>query len=479
MSVTVYRPQVQVKLIKMVQRNGDGVAERYSGAHREFDLTPYLSENGGVKIVKDINEPAGAWNILLAEQPDRQTLDTLYARIEPMDMVEIRGSRTPHLYAGQPLPLISRGFVSRVGRPEAMGPDEPRRVVLISGQDSGKLWLIFRIFPEAIYTDPSVREYLDVFRLQAATGVEVAFQPVAETMRQLTTRVINRNVERMAAYSQQVVRPFKTDRITVGQGIVSPNMIAGFQGAYWELAQLIGDRPWNEFFIEEEEDAPTVVFRPVPYRDLAGNFIMPGAVDPGTIEVTDRDIISLESGRGDQRVANFFMTPPGASMLDASGFVTIAETASGTPFDREHGNNRPELYGLRKMVVASRLLPDQIGVLPSQAPQGERTEVSNHIVQWHIQRSLQLKAMNRDNSVLEEGSAHLKGSEALKPGRYLRVRRGSVVSEFYITRVAHDISPLEGWTSSLALERGNGFVERLKMPGSPFWAEGRRGAYSA
>ena len=62
MAVTVYRPYYQVTLTKMVRRSGGGVAERYSGADRQVDLTPFLSEGGAVKVVKGINDPAGAFS---------------------------------------------------------------------------------------------------------------------------------------------------------------------------------------------------------------------------------------------------------------------------------------------------------------------------------------------------------------------------------------------------------------------------------
>lgn len=480
MSVRVHRPAISVKLIKMVQRSGDGVAQRFSGAEREIDLTPFLSDNGAVKIVKGIGEAAGGWQFLLNDNLESGINDSFYARIEPMDMIEIRGSRQPHLYAGRPLPIITRGFVSHVRRTESLGGEgEPQRMVAVVGQDSGKLWQIFRLFPESIYGDPNQNRYIETFRLQATQGLEVAFQPVAQTMRDLTERVINRNVNDLAAYAQRVVRPFKTDRITVPEGIVSLNLIAGFQGAYWDLAETIADRPWNELFIEEEEDAPTVVFRPAPYRDLSRRYIMTGAGDPGTIELSAADIVSLDVGRSDQRVANFFYVPPGASMIDSSAFVSVASIVAGEPFDREYGNNRPELYGLRKMQAESRLLPAQIGGLPSQLPEGQRQESASSIVQWHHARARALKQMNRDNSVLEEGSATVKGSELLKPGRYLRITRGSLMLEFYLTRVVHNISPLDSWTSTVTLERGTGFVDRLRIAGSPYWMEGRKGPYDA
>jgi hypothetical protein len=478
MAVKVYRPAYQVTLTKLVQRSGEGVAERYSGANRTTDLTPFLSEGGAVKVVKGIGEPAGAFTIAFADQPDPSILDSLYARIEPMDMIEIRGSREPHKTAGQPLPLLMRGFVSSVRRSEAIGAEgTPQRFVTVMGQDSGKLFLIQRLFPEAIYAQASA-PYLDVYRLQAATGIEAAFLPVAEAMKQLVERVLNPKIAQMAAYADRAV-PALRYRGSVRQGIVSPNLIAPFQGPYWGLVQLMADAPWNEAFVEDEEQGPVLIFRPTPFKDIRGAFIVPGAADPGTIELDASQVVSLDVARSDERIANFFFVPPGASMLDSQAAITISSIASGQPFDTAYGNNKPELYGLRKMVAESSLLPESIGSLPSQLPAAEAQRASSDIVQWHIERANLLRDMNRDNSVLEEGSATVQGSEKIKPGRFLRLTRGDLVAEAYVPRVTHNISPLDGWTSSISLARGMGFLERLRMTGSPFWKEGRRGPYSA
>jgi hypothetical protein len=430
-----------------------------------------------VKVVKSVYEPAGGFTIAFADQLDGPTQDSLYARIEPMDMIEIRGSREPHTFSGGKLPLIMRGFVSTVRRSESMGQDgTPQRFISVMGQDSGKLFQIHRLFWESIFQDAN-RPYLDTFRLQASTGIEAAFLPVAEAMRQLVERVMNPKVAQMHAYADQAV-PQMRFRGTVRQGIVSPNLIAPFQGPYWNLVETMADRPWNEAFIEDEEEAPVLIFRPAPYKDSKGEFIIPGAADPGTVELDAAQVVSLDVARSDERVANFFYVPPGASMLDSTMAVNAASIAAGEPFDTTYGNNRPELYGLRKMEATSNLLPESIGGLPAQLPQAQQRQAVADTVQWHIARARLLRDMNRDNSVLEDGSATVQGSEKIKPGRFLRLTRGDLVAEAYISKITHSITPLDGWTSQITLERGMGFLERLRMASAPFWREGRRGPYA-
>ena len=476
MAVTVYRPSYSVTLTKMVKRSGEGVAERYSGADRQVDLTPFLSEGGAVKVVKGIYDPAGAFTLAFSDQLDGPTQDSLYARIEPMDMIEIRGSRTPHTFSGSKLPLIMRGFVSTVRRSESMGQDgTPQRSIVVIGQDSGKLFQIHRLFWESIAQNPNA-PILDRFRLQAATGIEAAYLPVSEAMKQLVERVLNVRIDQMAAFAERAVPKVRV-RGTVQQGIVSLNLIAPFQGAYWNLVETMADRPWNEVFIEDEEDAPVLIFRPAPFKDIRGEFIIPGAADPGTVELDASHVVSLDVARSDERVANFYWVPPGSSMLDSGLAVNAASIASGAPFDSSYGNNKPELYGLRKMESNSNLLPESIGGLPTSLPPAEQDRAVADTIQWHIARALLLRNMNRDNSALEDGSAVLQGSEKIKPGRFMRLTRGDLVAEAYITKVTHSIAPLDGWTTQITLDRGMGFLERLHMAGAPFWREGRHGPY--
>ncbi len=479
MAIPVFNPAIEVRLFKMVARR-HGVAERYAAAKRDIDLTPLLGDTGAVRTMKDIGEPAGGFTVAFGDRLSGAAQDSLAAFIEPMDLIEIRAAREPHRYAGATLPLLMRGWVSSVQRTETMTADgTPQRTVVVQGQDSGKLWLIHQVIWELAYLQEV--PFLDLFRLQAATGIEAAMLPVAEFMRQLTTRVVNPKVERLNAFAERQVRPFAVDA-TVPEGVVSITAVAPFQGPLWDLVEQMADRPWNEAFIEDRgapgEEVPTVVFRPAPYRDRDGRLILPGAAEPGRIDLDISAVASIEAGRSDQRVANFFWVPPGATMLDLNQFVNVGSLQAGDPLDFEHGNNHPKLFGVRKMTVPTRLLPDLPGGrAPRDMSEGERQQASDHVTLWHLRRAKQLRDMNRDNTVLSEGGMVVRGSEELKPGRYLRLTRGDLISEHYITRVAHSITPLQGWTTQLGTERGTDFLERNKMAGSPYLAEGFRGPY--
>jgi hypothetical protein len=67
--------------------------------------------------------------------------------------------------------------------------------------------------------------------------------------------------------------------------------------------------------------------------------------------------------------------------------------------------------------------------------------------------------------------------ETLEMGKYLRLRRGDLTWEAYITRVAHTIVPFGSWPTNLLSQLGTGFLERNKYSGSPVAAEGAPGVY--
>ncbi|WP_431860126.1 hypothetical protein [Azospirillum sp.] len=476
-SIQVDTPLVSVVLFKLVGRK-DGVSERYVGSPMAVDLTPVLGEGGVIRTVKSVHEPAGGFSISVGDSGYTVGDDTVYALVEPGDMVEIRATRFPERYAGRKLPLIMRGFVQAVRRSEAIGGDGvPERTVVITGQDAGRFWLINQILFELSYLDSNPNPYLTTFHMQAATGIDPNMMPVSEFMRQVTERVINKQVEQLSVFSSRQIAKFRVEA-TVKQGIASNIMVAPFQGPVWNLVEAFADRPWNEVFVEDEDAGPVLRFREAPYKGIDGKFIMPNAVEPGTIVVEADKVLALDVQRSDARVANFFWVPPGSSMLHTAQMVNVASLQAGEPLDFEYGNNKPELYGVRRMQLETRLLPNDLASLPSLLPPSQQGAAGDKVVLWHKVRGAQLKAMNRDNVVLEEGSAMLQGVEDLKAGRFLRLKRGELTSEAYMPRVSHNIAPLRSWTTNVTLERGTGFLERSKFTGSPYWAEGRRGPYS-
>lgn len=145
MTIKTYQPGVRVLLNKNIVRTA-GVSQRTAGGSGVIDLTPFLGDYGSVTTNKNLNDPMGAFQIVLADQIERSAMDSLYGMIEPMDHIVIRMAREPHLFGGD-LPVIMRGFVSKVSRSEAFGEDgRPIRTVRIAGNDYGKVFVNRQIF---------------------------------------------------------------------------------------------------------------------------------------------------------------------------------------------------------------------------------------------------------------------------------------------------------------------------------------------
>jgi hypothetical protein len=476
MTIHVYSPQISVTLFKMIGRK-NGVAARYEGAKGQIDLTPFLGDTGTVETDRSLSEPAGSFTITFPDQPTSAIQDSVYAFVEPMDMIEIRMARSPYLY-GQTLPINMRGFVSSVRRVEVMGDDgSPQRQVIIVGQNFGKLWQINGVFWQVAYqTDQPL---LTLYQVQAALGMQVGFESASQFISGMTTQVMNKRIAQLSAFSNRQVLPFNPV-CSVNQGQVTPPATATLtEGSYWDIINTFADSPWNELFIRDVESGPELVFRPTPFKDINGNLIMPDAVDPGSIRIDISDVVQLDVGRNDQSVANFFWVDPSTSSLDTSGAVTAANIVEGSLLDFNYPNNNPALYGYRQMQGNTMLFPDGVSELPTQIPADNAAVMPGNsgYVEWWQLRALQLKWMNRDNAVFEEGSIIFKGNENAVPGIYLKLRRGPIISSAYIVSVKQTFSPFQNFMTQATVERGDGFLLRNKAAGSPYYAEGRSGPY--
>lgn len=466
--INVQKYKITVDLFKMANKTGENIS-----------LTKWLGENDSIHVSKDIEQTCGAFTMAFPDKPGGQRNDTLYAMIEPMDLIEIRAAREGWKYPGTaPLPLIMRGFVSSVRRSETMSSEGPVRIVKISGHDAGKLWMITNF--DVQYVVAMEHPAIEKFYFQAAVGMSSTYLPVSKFMEEVTKIVMNKKVNDLNAISTTDFQPFKVDA-TVNEGSVSPGPVSIFTGAYWNLINQFSDRPWNELFIADIGDVgkevATVIFRPSPLVDLDGARIMPGATDPGSVTVQQKDLISLEIGRSDSRVANIFWVPAEGSSLEHNHQVTIAQTANGGMLDLNHDANDHRIFGLKRISAASALVHTDIAELPAKQEPTERSVSSGKYEQWYITRRDQLKMLMRDNSVWEEGTATIKGDFKYKPGMFVRINRGPLEYEFYCSAVTHTFTPMRDWKISLNLVRGNCFKVRQKFD-APFFEEGRDSPYT-
>jgi hypothetical protein len=281
MSVPVYDPQISVVLKKNIGRanvGGDIAAStRFQGTARTIDLTPWLGDAGGVKTSKSVRQPAGMFSIVLADRMEDSERDSLYAAIEPMDVVEIRMARDISKYTGaftKHMPITMRGFVTSVRRSEIMTERGPRRAVIVTGQDYGKILQINQI----VYMPfgPTGNRLLTNMNLFANYGVTIdPDQDASEFVTQIVEKVVNVFIANMAAGATSTgvalgITPLQVIGVDaiVHNDIVSPvgtNQWPG--GTVYDLLRYFGDvGAWNELNVEDREDAPYLVYRPNPFK---------------------------------------------------------------------------------------------------------------------------------------------------------------------------------------------------------------------
>jgi len=145
--------------------------------------------------------------------------------------------------------------------------------------------------------------------------------------------------------------------------------------------------------------------------------------------------------------------------------------------EKDYPNSANSLYGLLKLEAASQQLEDHIISLPNKLAPNDKNRDVEYMGDWHGYRRKELVAANADNILYEEGSMTVQGHESLRPGINLILTRGGLRASYYITAVTQEFKPYQSYDCTLQVKRGTGFIERSKMAGSPYLAEGRPGAY--
>jgi len=472
------QPQVSVKLIKAVRRVR-GVSARHSGAGATIDLTPYLGEHGSITVQRSLDGLVGGFSVVLVDRMVRETGDTLHSVIEPRDMVEIRFSADPT----RQLPLVMRGIVDGIDRERRVGGDRVSQSVTVSGYDLGAIFGLLRIDYRWLIATGSAAPLAGrvPFTEFQIPGREMA---PGEWMSEIVDKVVRPYFE-----STELSRWLRNVRVLaspLGSGVVSPLSYQSFEGTFEALLMKYADRPWNELFLRETETTTDLIFRVAPYRDLySGQYILPGAVDPGTVSVSTANIESLKVSRGAHRVANWYwVDAPGVtaqtfadkamvSTLNAAPDSLWIGGGNGlTPYD----NARMDLYGINPMNAAT----NQSQTLnPTHYGSNSALETAaGDVLAFLEERRRQLIAMNRDNVALEQGSAIVLGDETLMPGKYLDVTDNGVVTDsFYIRSVMHNLVPNTSFKTTVLIDRGDGLIRRGAQTASPYLLDARNGVY--
>ena len=501
MKVDLRKTGLSVVLKKNIARTTlDGaayVSTRFvTGSNAVVDLTPYIGERNGVRVRKSVREPAGSFSITMTDQlyypgttltaQGKESFgDSLYGLIEPMDSIEIRMTGNAYKTAqGTPYPMMMRGFVSRVEISEAMGADgKPQRNIIVSGQDYGKILQMIQIFhqPGVPYSDAA---YITAFPFYAQFGVGGKIEPAQDFMNGIFDKVVDPYI--LAINPGSTLTKLQRD-FQVSAGQVSPFGTGGWQGGTIQaLIQSVGDiGPWNEFFIEDRDDAPYVVYRPNPFMgvNLKSLFAFKEGKFPGDnpVQIGREDIVSISAARTDANVANYFWVEAPRFNLNYDATlrsVAVMAAAAGledTLYLRGYPNVDPALYGQRKMWEQTNQGGDAEQNPGNATPAGTlRSESQASYQDWITQRRIDMITQNKDNIVFESGSIRMKGNEAVRAGTYLAHQPGNVVNYYYATSVEHDYAPFGSYFTSVEYERGTGFIGRTQQDSgaqSPYLAE--------
>jgi hypothetical protein len=535
--MNVDRPALSVRLYKNVVRTTIGgnlaASDRARAGAFNVDLTPYITENGHVKTNKSRQSISGTFDIMLADIMRPDTMDSIYASIEPMDLIEIRFCRNQSdpAYKSIPgnIPVVMRGFVSKITRSRAMSADgKPFMGVSISGHDYGKLFEIFRIFYANNYIiGDNITSAFPLFeKFGAFFKVAVSAAEFVDTVRD---KIINNLIDKMRQESLVIASATSTSSfisglnttvngLTAGQQIAllgaspippspimhiqpytpySPDLVSasqnplnrpnvsclGFQGfnngSLFDFMSIYGDvGAFNELFVQDEEAGVFLMYRPLPYRDVYGNFInaLHTTQVPQQVKITAADITDITLSRSDASVANFYWVDnPDWYPGDASLLKMQSAVGGQNDYTLDGYKNATNLlYGVRKMEVQTH----QQGSATSRGGQMQdesgRQQDLSFFSGWLGDKLAQLIAQNKDNVVFEEGSLSLKGNEKIKIGNELLVTEGAMNWQGYVESVSHEYMPFRSFTTHVSLERATSFIARLQVKAggkSPYLSE--------
>lgn len=485
-----YDPRIEVRLIKAIRRkiivNSIPVQEDRYGNLAGIDLTPFLGENGGVKITKSVRDPAGAFSITLSDRPHSHLLESIYALVEPMDMIEIRMAHDPSKYSHvkgslqSTLPVAMRGLVSNVVRNETMSVGKPVRIVTIAGQDFGIILSLIQIFYlNGSVVGENILSFLAWFHKYFGESM-AKNMPANDFILAALEKVVAPYMAGIAKLADgAAIGADVIDRLLPDiaiQGTVSPYAVASFNNTtlHAMLCTILDVGAFNELYVEDRRDAAYLVVRPTPFIAAGGgdqDFVQKGAW-ADYIDVPAEDIAAMNVSRGHQAVANYYWVGNSRwAMMQNQMYKELAQSGSPDTFVLfDYYNCASRLYGVRKMETESVLgHPDY-----SNSDSAKAALVAKDTAllgNWLDKRRADLAAMNKDNVLFESGTIRLKGNEQIRAGSYLRVTKGKLVSRYYVQRVDHDFIPFQGFFTTVSVERGTGFIERAQVDLAPFYNE--------
>ncbi|HYE36124.1 hypothetical protein [Methylocaldum sp.] len=493
MTTKIYHPRIEIRAFKVVQRReimpGRRTSSRYSeGDITEIDLTPFLGDGSSVRVVTDVKAPAGAFAISVVDAPksikiggDGKTVhvESLTYLLEPADLVEIRIAHDPSEYAkaekGYRLPVIMRGVISEVRRRRGVdGQGRPHRTVVITGQNLiGRAWQALRIM--YFNNHPLGDLTLSTFKFlqKYDPDGDIARNPsTTEFMSGIIKPIIEEFLGNMKFWGKRLAREFsKVSVECTAQGRVQGMIANTFEsGSLYRFIAFLtdADSGLNELYSESREDGEYIVLRSTPWRTPDRKFIQSGTPSIDVVELTDDDIVSIESTRTDQGTANYFYAKSAAWWY---GSDTALRLTSDLLPETDYPNNNPAIYGHRLLEADIALGPPDYEGSTDRIPVDQRETYDQSVMSWLADRRRALQEATRDAAVFERGALVCRGNEKLRAGIFVRVKEGDLVYEVYAARVEHQFTMFQGFTTVVHFERSDAFIQRSQRDVTPYWGE--------
>lgn len=528
MKTRIRKPNIQIILHKVVTRTEiqgtapQAQASTASGAPVGFtsqqysqtdspsniiDVTEWLGEGSAVRVQKSVRGDGGVFSIDFVDEIMNGLDDSLSVLIEPGDMFEIRFAGDAYKYAGalgQQLPIMMRGFASKVTRSQSMSADgKPRRSVHVIGHDYHKILQVMQIFN--MPCTPDAANLISSFPMYSKYGSDLNIQNSTEFVKDVFRLVVNPYIVGMqgaGATSGAALSTIYTD-IQVPDALVTLQLGAFSAGNVQQLLQEFLDlHPFNEFFIEDRDAGPWgpagpyAVYRPAPlvgavsrsalqqiqYSDSSG-------VDPSSsmsplanaVDIDTSSIISITGERSDDGLANFYWVDAPRFNMNYGDltlqYANYAAQQGAVPYYlTEYQNVNPALYGLRKLEVTTQ----QGSALETNSGNGSgagepRYTNQSNFLAWIDGRRNTLIAMNQDNVVFESGDMRLMGHEKIRAGVYVQIKYSPTIqSLYYAHTVTHTFEPYGNYLVEVSYDRGTNFIDRFnasKGGVSPYYSE--------
>jgi hypothetical protein len=492
-----FEPKCEVRLIKARARDEivtgkQAAASRYGANFTGANLTPFLTEHGSVTVTKSVREAAGGFSITLTDRPN-QFGESLYAMIEPMDIIEIRMARSPSEYqqassggSGYKLPIVMRGFVSRVTRGQSIESGVPERQVTITGHDYGKLLRIIRLFYNTFnggYVADDIISGLKFFH-QYASGGAAKIMNARDFLTTVVTGIINPYLTKLGQLQTPreldvtVVKEFSP--VVSTEALVSPLSVAGYgEGAIYDfLSAMLDVGAFNELYTEDTEDGVNLVLRPAPFKDFATGQFLDANAWAESLVLPMGVVQSIVLSRSDENVGNFYWVTNTRWQLIENGTQRMAAN-QGSPssfYTKDYVNSALDVFGIRKMQAEVSMAPPS-AQNPDSVTAAQATTEQAALLSWLADRRTFLANANKDNVVLESGTIKVRGNERVKAGMYVTVQSFQTdndiqpAGEYYVTGVTQEFIPFIGYFTTMQVERGTNFANRSQSQGTPYYDE--------